>query len=141
MKTLVTAIVLFLTASSWSQTVPPGTRFLVKLGDSLSSVTSKKGDPVRAVVISPERLRGGRLEGTVEEVGRARLRFSFRLLRFQGKGIPIATEITGVVNSKGNADRDDLEQPVAVEKGVVTAKGSAVEIDEGAEIRLLGQER
>jgi len=140
-KTFILAIVLFSTTSSWSQTVPQGTRFLVKLGDSLSSATSKKGDPVRAVVISPERLRGGRLEGAVAEVGRGRLRFSFHLLRFTGKEIPIRTEITGIVNSQGNSDRDDLEQSVTIEQGTVTVKGSTVVIDEGAEIRLVGGER
>lgn len=139
MKSLIA--VLMLSAALWTQTVPQGTKFMVKLSDSLSSKTSRKGDKVRAVVISPERLRGGRLEGAVEEAESGRLRFSFHTLRFAGKTVAIRTEITGVVSSKGNADLDDLEQAVSIERGTVVVKGPVVAIDEGAEIRLAGEER
>jgi hypothetical protein len=139
MKSLIAILVL--SASLWSQTVPQGTKFLVKLSDSLSSKTSRKGDKVGAVVISPVALRGGRLEGAVEEAEGGRLRFSFHTLRFAGKTVPIQTEVTGVVSSKGNAGLDDLEQPVSVARGTVVVKGPAVAIDEGAEIRLAGEQK
>jgi hypothetical protein len=141
MRTLVVAAAVFFSAALWSQTVPKDTKFLVKLGDSLSSKTSRKGDKVGAVVISPERLRGGRLEGVVEEAEGGRLRFSFHTLRFAGKVVPIRTEITGVVSSKGNPGLDDLEQAVRIERGTVVVKGPVVAIDEGAEIRLAGEEK
>jgi hypothetical protein len=137
MKSLI--VVIMLSAALWSQTVPQGTKFLVKLSDSLSSKTSRKGDKVGAVVISPERLRGGRLEGAVEEASGGRLRFSFHTLRFAGKTVAIRTEVTGVVSSKGNDGLDDLEQPVRIERGTVVVKGPAIAIDEGAEIRLAGE--
>jgi hypothetical protein len=141
MRILVVAAAVFLSAALWSQTVPQGTKFLVKLSDSLSSKTSRKGDKVGAVVISPVALRGGRLEGAVEEAEGGRLRFSFHTLRFAGKTVPIRTEVTGVVSSKGNAGLDDLEQAVSVERGTVVVKAPAVAIDEGAEIRLAGEEK
>lgn len=141
MRMRVMAAGVVLAAALWSQTVPAGTSFLVKLSDSVSSRTSRKGDPVRAVVISPERLRGGRLVGEVEQAEGNRLRFSFHTLRFKGQETPVRTQITGVVNSKGNADRDDLEQPVSVEGGTVVVKGPAIAIEEGAEIRLAGGQR
>ncbi len=141
MRVCVIAAAVLLSPALWPQTVAPGTKFLVKLSDSVHSKTSRKGQRLGAVVISPEQLRGGRLEGTVEEARGGRLRFSFHTLRFAGKVIPIRTEVTGVVNSKGNADRDDLEQPVRVERGTVTVAGRAVAIEEGAEIRLTGEEQ
>lgn len=121
--------------------VDEGTRFLVKLGDTLDSRTSRPGDRVGAVVISPVPLRGGRLEGVVEEAGGPRLRFGFHTLRFGGESVPIRTEITGVVNSKGHPARDDLHQAVRIEKGTVIAPGQAIAIHEGAEIRLVGGPR
>lgn len=121
--------------------VEENTRFLVKLGDTLDSRTSRPGDRVGAVVISPVPLRGGRLEGVVEEASGPRLRFSFHTLRFADHAVPIRTEVTGVVNSKGNPARDDLNQVVRIEKGTVIAPGEAVAIHEGAEIRLLGGPR
>lgn len=121
--------------------VEEGTRFLIKLGDTLDSRTSRPGDRVGAVVISPVPLRGGRLEGVVEEADGPRLRFSFHTLRLAGETIAIRTEITGVVNSKGNPARDDLNQVVRIEKGAVVAPGRAVAIHEGAEIRLVGGPR
>ena len=141
MRTLVAATAVFFSAALWSQTVPKDTKFLVKLGDSLSGKTSRKGDKVGAVVISPERLRGGRLEGAVEEAEGGRLRFSFHTLRFTGKVVPIRTEITGVVSSKGNPGLDDLEQAVRIERGTVVVQGPVAAIDEGAEIRLVGEEK
>lgn len=121
--------------------VEEGTRFLVKLGDTLDSRTSRPGDRVSAVVISPVALRGGRLEGEVEEAQGPRLRVRFHTLRYAGHAIPVRAEVTGVVNSKGNPARDDLNQVVQVEKGTVIARGDAVAIHEGAELRLVGGPR
>jgi len=124
-----------------SQTVPNQTRFLVKLSDTLDSRTSRKGDRIGAVVIAPVSLRGGRMEGIVEEAEGARLRFSFFTLRFAGRTVSIRSELTGVVNSKGDPGRDDLGQPVRVDNGAMVGAGSATAIHEGAELRLVGEER
>lgn len=137
----VLAILLGLTVPCLPQTVPEGTKFLVKLSDSLSSKTSRKGDLVRAVIISPERLRGGRLEGAVEEATGPRLRFHFHTLHYKDQTIRVRTEIVGVVSSKGNPDQDDLEQRVSVQAGTVVAHGPAVALDEGSEIRLVGAQQ
>ncbi|MCS7314194.1 MAG: hypothetical protein RMI94_02845 [Bryobacterales bacterium] len=136
------ASALWLGALAWAQPrVEEGTRFLVKLGDTLDTRISRAGDRVSAVVISPVSLRGGRLEGQVEEASGPRLRFGFHTLRLAGHAVAIRTEITGVVNSKGNPARDDLNQVVRIEKGTVIAPGEAVAIHEGAEIRLVGGPR
>ncbi len=121
--------------------VDEGTRFLVKLGDTLDTRITRPGECVRAVVISPMSLRGARLEGFVDQAEGPRLRFSFRTLRLAEHTVPIHTEITGVVNSKGTAARDDLNQVVRIEKGTIVAPGEAVAIHEGAEIRLVGGPR
>jgi hypothetical protein len=118
---------------------PKDVAFLVKLGDTLDTRASRPGDNVSAVVISPVSLRGGRLEGTVEEARGGRLRFSFHTLRHAGKTFSLRTQITGVVNSKGDVSRDDLGQVVRIEEGTIVASGKATAIHEGAEIRLAGE--
>ena len=118
---------------------PRNVAFLVKLGDTLDTRTSRPSDRVRAVVISPVSLRGGRLEGAVEEARGGSLRFSFHTLRHAGKSLSIRTRITGVVNSKGDVSRDDLGQVVRIEEGTIIAPGEATAIHEGAEIRLAGE--
>lgn len=128
-------------AAIWSQTVPKNTRFHVKLSDSVSSKTSRPGDKVGAVVIGPVSLRGGRLEGVVEEAEGGRLRFHFTTLRFAGKEVPVRTAVTGVVNSKGEAGVDDFGRPVRIERGVIVVSAPIVAVEEGAEIRLIGEER
>lgn len=130
-----------LAALPGGQTVPKDTRLLVKLNDSLDSRTSRPGQKIRAVVIAPVSLRGGRLEGVLEEVAQARLRFTFHTLRLPAQTVSVRTELTGVVNSKGNPGRDDLDQPVRIEQGAMISAGSATAIHEGAELRLVGEER
>lgn len=125
----------------WSQSVPRGATFLVKLSESLDTRTSRPGDKVGAVVIAPVCLRGGRLEGAVDEAQGPRLRFSFHLLRFSSRTATLRTQIISVVNSKGEVSRDDLGQTVRVEAGTVVAEGPATALHEGAEIRLIGEER
>jgi hypothetical protein len=123
----------------FSHAAPTTVAFLVKLADTLDTRISRPGDKVRAVVISPVSLRGGRLEGTVEEARGGRLRFSFHTLHHAGKTSRVRTQITGVFNSKGHVSRDDLGQVVRIEEGTIVATGEATAIHEGAEIRLAGE--
>ena len=115
--------------------------FLVKMNDSMSSRTSHKGDRITAVVIAPVALRGGRVEGTVLLAEACLLRFSFHTLPFAGKTIPIDSQVTAIVSSKGNAGHDDLGQRTRMEGGTIIAYGLYTTIDEGAEIRFVAWEK
>lgn len=132
---------LLLSASLWCQTLSKETKFLVKLGVPVDSRISRAGDKIVAAVISPERFLAGRLEGAVEQVERARLRFSFQTLRFRDRTISIASVVTGVVNSKGQAGLDDEDRVVRIEAGAVVVAGPGVVLDEGAEIKLSVREK
>ena len=113
--------------------------FLVKLNIDISSRTNRAGDPVTAVVISPERFLGARFEGGIAVASAdapGRLSFEFHTLRRQGDAYPVTSTITSFVNSKGHPGVDDRERPVAVEGGVLTAPLAEIVIDEGAEFRL-----
>lgn len=118
----------------------PNSNFLVKLTSSIDAESNEPGDPVTGVVIGPEPLRGGRVEGTVDRADRAFINFSFHTLRFEGKSYPIGSEVTSVVSSKGNLGRDDLGQRIRVAGGGVIAYGTTTAIDEGAEVRFVGWE-
>jgi hypothetical protein len=112
--------------------------FLVKLTSSMSAESSEPADPVTAVVIAPEPLRGGTVEGTIRRADRGFLSFSFHTLHFEGESYAIESEITSVVNSKGNLGQDDLGQRIRVAGGDVIAYGTTTAIDEGAEVRFVG---
>lgn len=119
----------------------PNSNFLVKLTSSMSAESSKPGDPVTSVVIAPEPLRGGTVDGTIERADRGFLNFRFHTLNFEGESYPIESEVTSVVNSKGNLGQDDLGQRIRVAGGDVIAYGTTTAIDEGAEVRFVGWEK
>jgi len=114
--------------------------FLVKLTSSMSAESSKPGDPVTGVVIDPVPFRGGRLEGTIHRADRSFLDFSFHTLRFGDKTYQIQSVVTGLVSSKGNAGKDDLDQRVRfVGRGLI-AYGTTTAVNEGAEVRFVAWE-
>jgi hypothetical protein len=119
----------------------PSSNFLVKLTSSMSAGSSEAGDPVTGVVIAPVPLRGGRVEGSIDRADRSFLDFSFHTVHFEGKSLPIESEVTSVVSSKGNLGRDDLGQRIRVAGGGVIAYGTTTAIDEGAEVRFVGWEK
>jgi hypothetical protein len=119
----------------------PNSNFLVKLTSSMNAEASEPGDPVTGVVIAPVPLRGGRVEGTIDRADRSFLGFSFHTVHFEGKSLPIESEVTSVVSSKGNLGQDDLGQRIRVAGGEVIAYGTTTAIDEGAEVRFVGWEK
>jgi len=149
MKTAIAVAAFFAVPVLWGQAgIEKGSllanqnhNFLVKMTDSMSSRTSHKGDRITAVVIAPVALRGGRVEGTVLLAEASLLRFSFHTLTFGGKTIPIDSQVTAIVSSKGNAGQDDLGQRTRMEGGTIIAYGLYTTIDEGAEIRFVAWEK
>lgn len=149
MRTFIAAFPIFFSAALWCQTAPPtsdliagkNANFLVKMTDSMSSQTNRKGDKITAVVIAPASLRGGRVEGAIEMVQPCMLHFSFHTLHFEGKTVSFQSEVTSVVSSKGNAGQDDLGQRIRMEGGAVIAYGTSTAIDEGAEIRFVAWQK
>jgi hypothetical protein len=113
----------------------PNSSFLVKLTNSINT-KSDEGDPVAGVVIHPEPLRGTRVKGSVDEAAGPHLSFSFHTLHVGEKTWSIESEVTSVVNSKGNPGRDDLDQRVRVGGGIV-AYGTETALNEGAEVRFV----
>lgn len=108
-----------------------------KLTTSLSTTSSKPGDPVTALVMGPgEALLGATLEGTVVKAERSNLAFSFhRLKLYNGKSYAVQSRLIAVVNSKGVAGQDDLGQRVGENAGI-TAYGISTALNEGSEIYL-----
>lgn len=116
--------------------IDESTRFLVKLGENIGSETSRVSDPVTAVVISPERLLGGRLEGEVDQVSEGTLRFRFDTMEYRGAVQPVSSNILRFVNSKGHALMDELDRPVEIDDGVLRSTEPEFAVDEGAEFQL-----
>ncbi len=108
-----------------------------KLTSTMSSTSSKRGDPVAALVMGPgDALLGATLEGTVDKAERATLVFSFhRLKLFNGKTYAVQSRLISIVNSKGIAGQDDLGQRVGENAGI-TAYGITTALNEGSEVFL-----
>ena len=108
----------------------------VKLTSSMSSTSSKPGDPVTAVVMGPgEALAGATIEGTVDRAERCTLAFSFHTLKLNGITYPIQSRLISIVNSKGIAGQDDLGQRVGVTADM-TAYGITTALNEGSEVQF-----
>lgn len=110
--------------------------FLVKIGEDLDLTTSRPGDAISAVVISPERFLGARFEGAVEQSPRGSLKFGFRTLRHGHDVYRVRTLLQRFVNSKGHAMVDEQERAVEVLDGRLTSPSGEIHIGEGAEFRL-----
>ncbi len=75
-----------------------------KLTSSMSTNSSKPGDPVTAFVMGPgEGLEGATIEGTIDRAERCNLAFSFHTLTLNGKTYPIQSRLISIENSKGIA--------------------------------------
>ena len=109
---------------------------LVKMTSGMSSTASKPGDPATGEIIDPVWLRGARLDGKVERADHSILKFSFQTLVVDGKSHPVQTQLTSIVNSKGDEGQDDLGQRIRIEGGGIIAYGTATTLDEGAEVHL-----
>jgi hypothetical protein len=121
------------------QTLDGPTPFLVRLGVDIGSATSRVGDVVTAVVISPERFLGASFEGTVDQVsgGAERsLRFTFHRLTHKENTYRVTSAITGFVNSLGHRSVDEGGRSVEVGDGVLTATSADFRLNEGAEFQL-----
>jgi hypothetical protein len=109
---------------------------LVKMTSGMSSTSSKPGDPVTGEIIDPVSLRGARLDGKVDRADHSILKVSFQTLVADGKSYPVQTQLTSIVNSKGDEGQDDLEQRIRIEGGGIIAYGTATTLDEGAEVHM-----
>jgi hypothetical protein len=108
----------------------------VKLTSSMSSTSSKPGDPVTALVMGPNgAMLGATMEGTVDRAERCNLAFSFHTLKLNGKTYPIQSRLISIENSKGIAGQDDLGQRVGVTADI-TAYGITTALNEGSEVQL-----
>jgi hypothetical protein len=110
--------------------------FLVKMNTSMSTTSSKVGDAITGQVIDPVSARGGKVEGIVDRADHAILGFSFHTLRLDGKTYPVQSRIVSLTSSAGNEGRDDLDNRVRIEGAGIIAYGTAVAVNEGAEVRL-----
>jgi hypothetical protein len=124
-------------APQGSSPIAPQNSFVwVKLTSSMSSTSSKPGDPVTAFVMGPNgAMLGATLEGTVDKAERCNLAFSFHTLKLNGKTYPVQSRLISVVNSKGIAGQDDLGQRVGVAADM-TAYGITTALNEGSEVQL-----
>lgn len=120
----------------------PNCHFWVKLTSSMSTETSKPGDPVTALVMVHDTMQGGLLEGEVEMAEKPVLRFSFHTLTFEGKTYPIRDYMMSITNSKGWMGRDDLGQRIRMDGdgGGFIAYGDTTALNEGAEIKFAAWE-
>ena len=98
--------------------------FTVQLTTPLSTATNHAGDPVSGTVIQPATFAGDVMTGHVTEAkagnklhGNASLRFNFDTIQHNGAAVPIASAVTSVSNSKGQANVD--------EEGTVISKTSS----------------
>ncbi|MGA8203277.1 MAG: hypothetical protein WB812_02095 [Woeseiaceae bacterium] len=120
----------------------PNCHFWAKLTSSMSTQTSKAGDPVTALVMVHDTIRGGLLQGKVEEADDGTLRFSFDTLTFDGKTYAIRAYLMSITNSKGWMGRDDQGQRIRMDGdgGGFIAYGDSTSLDEGAEVKFAAWE-
>jgi hypothetical protein len=120
----------------------PNCHFWVKLTSSMSTQSSRAGDPVTALVMVHDTMRGGLLQGKVQEADKGTLRFSFDTLSFEGKTYPIRAYLMSVTNSKGRMGRDDQGQRIRMDGdgGGFIAYGDTTSLNEGAEVKFAAWE-
>jgi hypothetical protein len=140
-----TLIALLGSSCAFGADVPQGSHLIaaqngfveVKLTSSMSTTSSKPGDPVTAVVMGPQELQGAILEGTVVDAEYDTLHFAFHTLKLMnGKTDPIQCRVVCIVNSKGIAGQDDLGQRIRCDGNGVIGYGIHTAVNEGAEIDL-----
>lgn len=124
-----------------SAIVDGNSSMLVKITSSMSTTSSKVGDPVTGMLIDPRALRGAYIEGKITRADNSILNFEFHTIRIDGKTFPIQSRIVSVTSSKGNEGRDDLDNRIRIEGVGSIAFGTASAIDEGAEVRITAWKR
>ncbi|HEU4961557.1 MAG TPA: hypothetical protein VFT56_14270 [Sphingomonas sp.] len=144
MKTIILTLIALLYASCALALGGPGdaspvaasnSGVLVKMTSGMSSTASKPGDVLTGEIIDPVSLRGARLQGTVDRADHSILKFSFQTLSVDGKSYPVQSQLTSIVNSKGDEGKDDLDQRIRIDGGII-AYGTATALDEGAEVHM-----
>ncbi len=103
----------FLGAAAYAQDVP----ITLRLTSALSAGSAQKGDQFTAQIASPDSLKGDTVRATVTQVavshGQALVEFSVDSLHHSsGVDIPLAANVQGVSNSKGEAGVDDQGRAV-----------------------------
>lgn len=104
----------------------------VALNERLSTQQNHKGDPVTARVLQPPQFEGDAVQGHVTESkgggklhGQAVLNFNFDTLTHAGQSVPIASSISSIENSKGQANVDEEGRVIRKSSNVGKALGGA----------------
>lgn len=120
----------------------PNCHFWAKLTSSMSTQTSKAGDPVTALVMVHDTMRGGLLQGKITEADKGTLRFTFDTLTFDGKTYAIHDYLMSVTNSTGWMGRDDQDRRIRMDGdgGGYIAYGDTTSLHEGAEVKFAAWE-
>lgn len=107
--------------------------FEVELLKPVSTQTSKKGDPVNAIVRTPAQFEGSEMTGVISRMkvpkkgfsgGRAELVFGFNTLHFNGQAIPVHASLVEVTNSKGVKGVDEEGRVIGKSSSSKRAKGA-----------------
>ena len=114
-----------------AQQIADNTEFRVKLVAPLSTKTNRKGDKITAQIVAPDQFAGAMMEGEVKEsksggkvTGRSVLNFTFQsIIPKDGVAIPVASEVTGFVNSKGKANVDEEGRVVEKKNNIAKLAG------------------
>jgi outer membrane protein OmpA-like peptidoglycan-associated protein len=89
----------------------------VQLLTPLSAASNHKGDAVRATVVSPAAFQGDTVQGQLTDVkasrGQSILQFTFVGLLHKGVLVPVASTVTSIANSHGQAGVDEQGHPIA----------------------------
>jgi hypothetical protein len=144
MKPAILILALVYSSGAFAQTAgPPGapiansdSSFLIKMTNSMSTISSKPGDLITGVVIDPVPLRGAHVEGTVDRADHSILSFSLHKVLVAGSTYPVKSKLLSVTSSHGNDGQDDLDQRIRIEGGGLIAYGTSTALDEGAEVRF-----
>jgi outer membrane protein OmpA-like peptidoglycan-associated protein len=91
--------------------------FTVQLTTPLSAANNRKGDPVRATVVTPPVYQGDTLAGQITDTkaskGQSIVQFTLTSLLHQGVSVPVAGSVTSVANAQGQPGMDDQNRPFA----------------------------
>lgn len=95
-------------------TIPNDTEIRIKMTSAVSTRTSKAGDTIAGVVVSPDQFKGATVEGEIKEAKssgkinkQSTLNFGFKSLVVGGKALPIEAQVKSMVNSKGKENVDE----------------------------------
>jgi hypothetical protein len=98
----------------------PDTELSIRLTTPLNTKFNRVSDIVAAKVLAPAMYAGGYLEGEVRELhdGKkgADITFAFQTLHSGGKDIPVSIVVTGIANSKQQANADDSGSEIHAER-------------------------